>query len=150
MALKNKKLLIFLCISAIIVIVDRLTKIFSSRIVGCCLLCISRSENYGAAFSLLSGFSWTRVFLIIIALGVLFFTIFFYFKTKTRNLTMLHIGLILLFAGTLGNLIDRIFLGYVIDFIKFGFWRAFPAFNISDLSNIAGVVLLIISLVKRK
>jgi len=147
MARKNK-ILIFLSITIIIFVLDRITKFLSSKTQDCFIFCISRSKNYGAAFSLFSQFTWTRLFLIIIALAVLFFAALFYFKTK--KLTYLHIGLILLFAGTLGNMFDRLFLGYVIDFIKFSFYMRFPAFNLADVSNIAGVVLLIISLIRRK
>ncbi len=152
---KGKKLFFFISLVIFVFILDRYTKLLSSLSSGLdnCffIFCIKPSVNYGAAFSLLSGFAWTRVFLIIIALFVLFFTAFVYFqkRLKFKKFNYLNLGLILLFAGTLCNLIDRIVYGFIIDFITFSFWN-FPAFNLADVSNVAGVVLLIIFLIKQQ
>lgn len=148
----KKKILPFHILSfliiAILFLIDRLTKLSSKFISGKCsfFLCANYSINPGAAFSLWANFSFTRILLIIIALGVLFLITFFYFRIKRFNL--FHYGLIFLFVGTLGNLTDRLFFGHVIDFITFSFLPEFPAFNISDLSNTIGVIFLIISLFK--
>ena len=143
----KEKLLLFLTFIATIFIIDRVTKLISQCFGGCFIFCIKYSTNYGAAFNLLSGFIWIRIFLTIIALFVLFFTAFFYFKIK--KFTYVHTGLIFLFAGTLGNLVDRVFFGYVIDFLTFSF-IPFPAFNLADISNLAGVIILIVYLLKKK
>ena len=133
------KLFFFIILTSFVFVLDRYTKLLSKFWKGCFIFCIDYSTNYGAAFNLLNGFGWTRAFLIFIAIGVLFFTAFFYFKSKDFN--YFYIGLILLFAGTLANLFDRIYFGYVIDWITFNF--PFPAFNLADASNLTGVIILI-------
>ncbi|MBD3310454.1 signal peptidase II, partial [Candidatus Woesearchaeota archaeon] len=60
---------------------------------------------------------------------------------------LLQISFGLVIGGTLGNLIDRIFLGYVVDFISFSFW---PAFNIADSALTVGSVMLVAALFKRR
>lgn len=143
MKFKKKKLIFFLVVMAIFAL-ERAAKLFFSE--GCLgLVCIEHSINRGAAFGLFSSFPLIRPILVVIALAVLLLTAFFYFKS--RKLGLLEAGLMLLFAGTLSNLYDRITLGYVIDFLTFSF--PFPAFNFADLANLAGAALLIIYL-KRK
>jgi len=142
------KSFIFFALIFFIYIIDRQTKMLSSFLEGCFILCIKKSVNYGAAFGLMREFSFTRILLIVIALVVLIFTAYLYFKNK--NVNTLNIGLALLFAGTLSNLFDRIIYGYVTDFIKIGFWQGFPAFNIADLSNLIGVLIIITVLIKNK
>ncbi|UZE94228.1 MAG: signal peptidase II [Candidatus Pacearchaeota archaeon] len=142
----EKKLFLFLITVFFIFALDRYTKLLSQFVSGCFIFCIKQSVNYGAAFSLLSGFEWTRILLIIVALLVLFFTAFFYFQDK--NFNYFHIGLILLFAGTLSNLFDRIYFGYVTDFLTLSF-IPIPAFNLADVSNVIGVVILIWTLIKK-
>ena len=61
-----------------------------------------------------------------------------YYWRKISEQEQLALSFIL--AGTFGNLFDRIFRGFVIDFIDFGFW---PAFNIADISNVIGALLLV-------
>ncbi len=141
------KLFFFIIIVCFVFVIDRYTKLLSNFISGCFILCIRQSINYGAAFNLFSVFGWTRVLLILIALIVLFFTAFLYFRTKEFN--YFYIGLVLLFAGTLSNLFDRIYFGYVTDFLTFSF-IPFPAFNIADISNLIGVIILIVFLLKKK
>ena len=142
-----KKILFFISLVFAVFILDRYTKYISSFKEVCFILCIKQSKNFGAAFNLLSNFAWTRIFLIVIALIILFLTAFFYFKTK--KLMLVNIGLALLFTGTLSNVFDRIFFGYVIDFITFSFFPRFPAFNIADISNLAGIIILIWALIKK-
>jgi signal peptidase II len=144
---KVNKFIFFLFIVLCVYIIDRYTKYLSSFVHGCLGICLKQSTNYGAAFNLLQGFEWTRALLIIVGMAVLFFTAFFYFKID-RKITILHLGLAFLFAGTLANMIDRIFYGFVIDFLTMPF--NFPSFNIADLSNLVGVILLIVYLIKKK
>lgn len=99
------------------------------------------TTNPGAAFGILQG--W-RIFLIVISL-LLIFLIFQYSKKVKKKDYVLGTGLGLLLGGTIGNLSDRIFFGYVIDFIDFGF---FPVFNIADIANVAGAILLIYYFIK--
>ena len=141
------KLFHFIIFFLIIYTLDRYTKYLASFVDGCFVFCMKRSVNYGAAFNLFQDFEWTRVLLIVIALFVLVLTLFFYFKTK--KFTTVSLGLILLFSGTLCNMFDRIFYGYVIDWLSFSF-MPMPALNIADLSNVAGVIILIVALLKKK
>lgn len=143
----SNKFTIFLALVFLVYIVDRYTKVLSAFVYGCFLFCMKRSVNYGAAFNLLQGFQWTRVLLIAVALAVLIITAYFYFKVRGRSL--LHFGLIFFFAGTFCNMLDRIIYGYVIDWLTLSF-IPLPAFNVADLSNIVGVVFLIIVLLKKK
>lgn len=141
------KLFIAMVFIFLVYTIDHYTKYLSSFVYGCVIFCMKHSVNYGAAFNLLQGFSWTRVLLIFVALIVLGLTAYFYCtipKFKT-----LHFGLIFLFAGTLCNMLDRLVYGYVIDWLSFSF-MPMPALNIADLSNIAGVIILIVVLLKKK
>lgn len=141
------KLFIAMVFIFLVYTIDHYTKYLSSFVYGCFVFCMKHSINYGAAFNLLQGFSWTRALLIVVALFVLGLTAYFYFtipKFKT-----LHFGLIFLFAGTLCNMLDRLVYGYVVDWLSFSFLPV-PAFNIADLSNIAGVIILIVILLKKK
>jgi len=100
---------------------------------------INYSENYGAAFSL---FENERIFLIIASLVIIGFVIYYYSKYKN-----LQLGLSLILAGAISNLIDRIFRGYIVDFINVGIW---PVFNLADVYNFIGVLMIIFVLKKRK
>ena len=93
-------------------------------------------QNRGAAFGILKG---QVFFFILIALFVLVL-IFLNFKTNRHKQSLLYLfSLSLIFAGGMGNLIDRIFFGYVIDFIDFRIW---PVFNIADSAITIGAIIL--------
>ncbi len=101
---------------------------------------LTHIHNSGAAFGIFQGQSLPLTILAIIGVGALLFLVIFmyrrfYFLETARG--KLSLGLIL--GGTVGNLIDRISFGYVIDFIDIGIW---PAFNIADSSVVIGAILL--------
>ena len=101
---------------------------------------LTHIHNKGAAFGIFQGQSLPLTILAIIGVGALLFLVIFmyrrfYFLETARG--KLSLGLIL--GGTVGNLIDRISFGYVIDFIDIGAW---PAFNIADSSVVVGAILL--------
>ena len=130
---KNSFLILFLIsLDQIIkfLITDRIIIIFKFPF-------INYSENYGAAFSL---FENERIFLIIASLVIIGFVIYYYSKYKS-----LQLGLSLVLAGAISNLIDRIFRGYIVDFINVGIW---PVFNLADMYNVAGVLMVIFLLKK--
>jgi len=91
--------------------------------------------NYGAAFGILQGYSWL---FILIGFMVIILCIKYYKKYE--------LPLSLLLSGTMGNLIDRIALGYVRDFIDVRFW---PVFNLADAFNCVGMGILIWILIKK-
>ncbi len=106
-------------------------------------------RNTGSAFSMFASKSWGGTFLSVISaiafLVVIFLAFFVLVKYWSRRMSMC---LIFLAAGTLGNLIDRVRLKYVVDFLRFDFGSyTFPIFNVADicvtLSCIALAVLLI-------
>ncbi|TEU26926.1 signal peptidase II [Alkanindiges illinoisensis] len=102
-------------------------------------------HNYGAAFSFLSDAGgWQRYFFTgLAALVSIAFTIWL-MRMPTR-LKVLPLAIALILGGALGNLIDRVTLGYVVDFIHVYYQNHhFPAFNIADSSITLGTILLII------
>jgi signal peptidase II len=101
-------------------------------------------ENKGAAWGILSG---NGIFLIIISIVVLALYLTFYIlrlkKLKNKISITLSLSVGLIAGGCLGNMIDRIFLGYVRDFINLQF-MSFPVFNFADMCVTISVILMII------
>lgn len=98
---------------------------------------ITHVTNKGAAWSMMSGRTWFLVgFPIAVILGGL---VYMYFKRSGHKLQL--ISLALLIGGGIGNLIDRIRLGEVVDYIKFK-PISFPVFNFADICVVIGVILL--------
>lgn len=93
-------------------------------------------QNTGAAFGFLRG---KTLFFIVVAVLVLGFIIFLA-PRLSREKPLLGLVFGLLLGGALGNLIDRIRYGYVIDFLDFRVW---PVFNIADMAIVVGVCFLI-------
>lgn len=103
------------------------------------------AHNYGAAFSFLhDAGGWQRWFFGGIAVVVSVGLVWWLAKLKA-NEGFLALGLALVLGGALGNLHDRVTLGYVVDFIHvhYGTWH-FPAFNIADCGISVGAAILII------
>ncbi len=97
-------------------------------------------RNTGAAFSL---FSDNQIFLIIITLVALFF-MFYFLKNKAFKMSETIIYSMIL-SGVLSNLVDRIFRGYVIDYLDFTIFKYdFPIFNLADIMIVVGCILLIL------
>ena len=96
--------------------------------------------NKGAAFSLFNGYTFIFIILAIIFL----FIIYFYF-IKNKNLNKLEIiSYSLLISGIIGNLIDRIIYGHVIDFLSFNiFGYPFAIFNFADTFIVISIILII-------
>ncbi len=97
-------------------------------------------QNTGAGFGILKGTNSLLIWLTIMILGLILWN---YDKVPDRPLPRAAIALII--AGAIGNLLSRIFFGYVIDFIDFRIW---PAFNIADAAITIGAIVLVISLLK--
>jgi signal peptidase II len=94
-------------------------------------------HNTGVAFGLLQG---RTTFVVII--GVLFVILFSLFIVKERHTKFRQVCLSMILGGALCNLYDRIFLGYVVDYLDLGWW---PVFNLSDSFISVGCTLLVIS-----
>ena len=135
-----------------IVILDQLTKYYinqqfdlyeSLRIIPG--LNITYVHNTGAAFSFLSDAGGWQRWLFISLSGIISIVLVFWLKRLPATGLWLAVALALILGGAVGNLIDRILLGYVIDFIDVYFlkWH-WPAFNVADSAISTGVVMLII------
>ncbi len=99
-------------------------------------------QNTGAAFGILEG---NILFLISISIVILGYLIYEMLKENDHTIIICY-GMVI--GGLIGNLIDRIFLGYVRDFISFKiFGYPFAIFNISDIFLVVGVILLVILLI---
>ena len=100
---------------------------------------ITYVKNIGAGFSILQG---QQVLLSLIAGVVVIAMIVWLFKNKDEN-PILRYTVALMMAGALGNLVDRVYLGYVRDFLSFNiFGYDFPVFNVADMALSIGVAIL--------
>ena len=106
---------------------------------------ITRLHNPGAAFSFLAGAGgWQRWFFTVLAITVSVSLLVWLRTLHARREAVLSAALVFVMAGAIGNVIDRIEHGYVVDFIHVHWQQAyFPAFNIADAAITAGAVLLI-------
>ena len=101
-------------------------------------------HNTGGAWSIFSNHSYLFIIASIVAI-VLLIKFMFGFKNNLRN----SIAFASLFGGIFSNLADRLFLGYVRDFLDFKiFGYDYPIFNIADIAIVIGVILLIIAVIK--
>lgn len=102
------------------------------------------AHNSGAAFSFLaSAGGWQRLFFITVA--TVASTVILYLLRKHARQTLFSLALSLVLGGALGNLIDRIRWGYVVDFLDFYYGNYhWPAFNIADMAITGGVILLVL------
>lgn len=140
--MKDKKLLRFLVISLAVILLDQLLKyLFSNFLLPeksiklLPFLSLTLTHNTGAGFSLLTGQTGLLVWFSVIVIGI----ILYFFDKIPADSALVYAALV--FSGTIGNLIDRLAYGYVIDFIDLGFW---PVFNIADSAICIGAVLLVV------
>ena len=108
------------------------------------ILSITRINNTGAAWSILSGHQF--VFVITAILAAILVT---YFIVTYWSNVPYRIGLGLLLAGTLGNVIDRIFNNHVVDMFQLDFIN-FPIFNCADMYLTFGILILAIAIIREK
>ena len=102
------------------------------------------AHNTGVAWGMLAGHLW--LFIIVALISAVLMIIFF--KRTREEEILTRFGLVLTFAGMIGNLTDRIVLGYVRDFIDVIIFNYnFPIFNIADVAVVIGVALIIIEII---
>ena len=108
---------------------------------------ITNAHNYGAAWSILNNKS---IFLIII--GIVALTIIYLYFIKNKKINKIDSILIsMLIAGIIGNMIDRIRLGYVIDYLDFYiFGYDYPVFNLADILIVVSMILMTIKSIKEE
>lgn len=104
-----------------------------------CWLSITYVQNRGAAFGM---FESQTFFLIAVAGGVFLFA-WLHRREIHQYPQYFQIGLAITLGGALGNFIDRVRLGYVIDYLDLNFW---PVFNIADINIVFGVILIILGI----
>jgi len=145
----NKKILKY---ATIILMIDQvskglignLMKIGESRTIIKNVFNIHYINNYGAAWGILRDNSYLIIIFTIIAFVFIYRYMYTFAKNNRNNLAF---GL--LTGGIVGNLLDRVFLGYVRDFFDvYIFGYDFPVFNIADMAIVCGVVLLIVAILK--
>lgn len=143
----------FFIITIILIILDRAIKMLIAHLIpwGKSITIIDKffyitaAKNYGAAWSILEG---NRSFLVAVGLISLLAIYWIFIKDKKLN-NIEIITYSFLVAGIIGNLIDRIFLGYIIDYLEFilnGYY--FPIFNLADSLIVISVGLISIALLK--
>ena len=127
----------FFIILIVALAIDQLTKYFASKVTESIpviqnIFHITFVQNKGIIFGILPGFSGIIVWLYLVVLGLLV-----YFHNEFPKDRFSRIMLALVFAGVVGNFIDRILFGYVIDFFDFRIW---PVFNMADTYLNVGVI----------
>ena len=140
----------WLALAALLVVLDQVTKYLAvqgiapgSSIPLLPFLSLVLTYNTGAAFSFLAGASgWQRWFFALIAVAAS--ALIIWMLHRHRKETFLGVGLTLILAGAIGNLIDRVLTGAVVDFVLL-YWRQYqwPAFNVADSCITVGAAMLI-------
>lgn len=142
----------WLWLSGLIILVDQLTKWAAEQFLALHVplpvmpsFNLTLVYNTGAAFSFLSDAGgWQRWFFSLLALAVSVFLLF-WLKRLPRNEIWTALGLSMVLGGALGNLIDRLVYGHVIDFIQW-YYKSFywPTFNVADSAITVGASVLVI------
>lgn len=153
----GKSMLIWLLLSIVVVIADLLSKSMASSMLEYAnpvpvlpSFNLTLLHNTGAAFSFLAAAGgWQRWFFV--GLAVVVSIALVKWLSTLKNDRWLAIAIALILGGALGNLYDRITLGYVVDFLHF-YWRDyhFPAFNLADTAISIGAAMMILDLFRSK
>lgn len=139
-------------LAGIIIVIDQLTKywitdvFFYGEILEILpILNLTLVHNMGAAFSFLSDAGgWQRWFFALVSLVVSVILVVWLSRLKGQQ-NLLAVALVLVLGGALGNLWDRVLLGYVVDFVDVHYQQYhWPAFNVADAAITLGAVLLIL------
>lgn len=146
-----KNVLPWLGLSVVVFLIDQVSKItvervfdYGQRLPVLSFFDLTLWYNKGAAFSFLAGASgWQREFFIIVGAGASLFILYLLGKHGSQKLFSLALALVL--GGAVGNVVDRIVHGHVIDFLLFHYKTFYwPAFNVADMAIVGGAGLLIL------
>jgi|SRR5690554_121030 signal peptidase II len=148
--MRFKKMIIGLVLIVVGVVIDQVTKVIAFKVFeprteyksipGFKIILV---ENPGAAWGVFANKMWLLILVTLVAFG------FFAYLMKDfdlKNNSIYSASLILMISGTIGNFIDRIFLGHVRDFVTFSFLNNFPSFNFADMCLTIGVIFLSIDI----
>lgn len=143
---------LWLLLAAVVVVLDQWTKHLATAslelyrpVPVTTWFNLTLAHNTGAAFSFLAGGGgWQRWLFIVAASAISIFLVIWLWRLPLVA-RALPVALMLLLGGAIGNLIDRISLGYVVDFIDLHYsGRHWPAFNIADSAIVVGVILMLL------
>ena len=141
----------YFLLSIIVIIIDQITKhiisINNKSLINKDLIFFNLDyvKNFGAAFNIFNG---NRIFLSVLSIIVAIFIIYLFLNNNNiSKIDLLSYSFIL--GGTIGNGLDRIIKGYVIDLINLKFIN-FPVFNVADISINVGIILIAYSFIKNK
>ena len=138
--------IIWLSLCAVMVALDQITKYFAAlhlpstgehRFIPF-LFDLVYVENRGAAWGMFENNRW--IFMVTTSVAICLM-LFFIMKLANEH-KMFCISLTMLLAGGIGNMIDRILQGFVVDFLQFGFWKSFPVFNVADCFVVIGCIMM--------
>ena len=140
-------MILWLIIIAASILLDQLTKwivihsmdLYESIILIPQVFSFTYIHNYGAAWGMFSEHRW--IFILVTAIALIIMPIILYRYRKVHALFSLSLSLFI--GGALGNLIDRVFVGYVVDFLEFTFID-FPVFNVADICVVFGAGFMIV------
>ena len=150
--------LIMMAVMPLFIVIDQLTKAYIDRTMQLYqsfpvidgLFSITYLRNRGAAFSFLSDASWRLPFFIL-ATVIAVIAVIVAFRKLRDDQQCAALSLSLILSGALGNLIDRVRMGEVIDFLDV-YWKShhWPAFNVADSAICVGVTLLAIDMFREE
>lgn len=159
MKLLSKTGWLYLPLSLTLLIIDQITKILANWFFSLgeslpitSFFSLHLVYNHGAAFSFLSSAGgWQKFFFIGTSTVISLVLLFWLVKSNARKQKKLCFGLSFILGGAIGNLLDRLLYGYVIDFIDF-YWKKYhwPVFNFADVWISIGVFLLLLDSIKTK
>lgn len=142
----------WLWLSGLVIVIDQLSKWFMvswlslhETVAITPFFNLTMAHNTGAAFSFLaSAQGWQRWFFVVLTV-VISTGLFFWLKKLTTDARLEAIALGMVLGGAIGNLIDRLYYGYVIDFLDV-YYKTYhwPVFNVADSAIVVGAALLII------
>lgn len=140
--------MLYAVVSLIVLLLDQVTKFYAVKllkgnapvVVIENFLQLNYVENFGAAFGILQN---KKIFFVVMT-TVVVIGILVYMKTNTNLTNTMKLALAMVIGGAIGNLLDRVRLGYVVDFIDVNFWGLydFPVFNIADSSIVIATILI--------
>ena len=151
MQLQKNKYILLVAVAGLVVLADQITKALISKylpysqsitfIPG--FFDITHIHNPGGAFGLMANMGeTTRTMVFLLASSLAVGLIFYFYKKTPPSFTFLAIGFALIFGGAIGNLVDRVRLGVVIDFLDVYIGKYhWPAFNIADSAITVGILI---------
>lgn len=138
-----------LAVAALLLLIDRLSKVWAlvylvqkGPVVLAKYFWLSYVENTGAAFGMFQNGNALLIGVMLVVIGYIFYS----WKDLCKYGPLAEWAAVLIITGALGNLYDRLTLGFVVDFID---WRVWPVFNVADACITVGAVLLGLCLVRR-